>query len=62
MVIKQFERLYEEFGVRRVGIVIKWGNVPDWHVKRTMDELRDIVFPVVRHLGEDDVAAVDSAE
>lgn len=61
MVISQFERLYKELGVIRVGLVIKWGNVPDWHVTRTMDGLRDIVFPAVKHLGED-AAAADAAE
>ncbi len=61
MLISQFERLYKNLGVIRVGLVIKWGNVPDWHVTRTMDGLRDIVFPAVKHLGED-AAAADAAE
>ena len=57
MAIKQIERVYRELGVIRIGFVMKWGNVPDDHVKRTMDYLRDIVFPAVRHLGEGDEAA-----
>jgi alkanesulfonate monooxygenase SsuD/methylene tetrahydromethanopterin reductase-like flavin-dependent oxidoreductase (luciferase family) len=52
MAVRQIERLYKELGTGRISLTIKIGNVPDWAVTRTLDLLRDHVFPAVRHLGE----------
>jgi len=52
MAVRQIERLHKDLGMGRLSLTIKVGNVPDWAVTRTMDLLRDEVFPAVRPLGE----------
>jgi len=52
MVVQQIERVHRELGNARLGLSIKVGDISDAHVTRTLDYLRDIVFPATRHLGE----------
>lgn len=52
MVVKQIERLHKELGHGRMGLSVKVGNVTDAHVTRTLNYLKDVVFPATRHLGE----------
>ena len=52
MAIAQMHRVHRELGNGRMNLSLKIGNISDAHVKRTMDYLRDQVFPAVRHLGE----------
>ncbi|MSO66078.1 MAG: LLM class flavin-dependent oxidoreductase [Alphaproteobacteria bacterium] len=51
MVVRQIERVHQELGNGRIGLSVKVGNISDAHVTRTLDYLRDQVFPAVRHLG-----------
>ena len=53
MAIEQIKRIHAELGNGRMNLSIKIGDIADAHVTRTLDYLRDIVFPAVRHLGED---------
>ena len=53
MAIDQIKRVHSELGNGRMNLSIKIGNIADDHVTRTLDYLRDIVFPAVRSLGED---------
>ena len=57
MAIDQITRLHEEFGHGVTNLSVKIGNVPDESVRRTMELLRDEVFPAVRHLGARDAVA-----
>jgi len=50
--VQQIERLHKELGHARMGLSVKVGNVSDAHVTRTLNCLKDQVFPAVRHLGE----------
>jgi alkanesulfonate monooxygenase SsuD/methylene tetrahydromethanopterin reductase-like flavin-dependent oxidoreductase (luciferase family) len=52
MVVQQIKRVHKELANGRLGLSIKVGNILDAHVTRTLDYLRDVVFPAVRHLGE----------
>ena len=52
MVVKQIERLHKELGHARMGLSVKVGNISDAHVTRTLNYLKDQVFPATRHLGE----------
>jgi len=53
MAIDQIRRIHGELGNGRMNLSVKIGNIADHHVTRTLDYLRDIVFPAVRSLGED---------
>ncbi len=53
MAIQQIKRIHSELGNGRMNLSVKIGNIADHHVTRTLDYLRDIVFPAVRELGED---------
>ena len=52
MAIAQIHGVHRELGNGRMNLSVKVGNVADAHVKRTLDYLRDAVFPAVRQLGE----------
>lgn len=63
MVIEQIHRAQRELGHARMNTTLKMGNIPDEFVTRSMHYLRDIVFPAVRHLGEEtDPAPAQAAE
>jgi alkanesulfonate monooxygenase SsuD/methylene tetrahydromethanopterin reductase-like flavin-dependent oxidoreductase (luciferase family) len=53
MAIDQIKRIHSELGNGRMNLSVKIGNIADHQVTRTLDYLRDIVFPAVRSLGED---------
>lgn len=53
MAIDQIKRIHSELGNGRMNLSIKIGNIDDAHVTRTLDYLRDAVFPAVKHLGEE---------
>ena len=57
MAVEQITRLHEEFGHGVTNLSVKIGNVPDESVRRTMELLRDEVFPAVRHLGAAEAVA-----
>ncbi len=57
MAIEQIHTVHKELGNARIGLSVKIGNVPDAHVTRTLDYLRDEVFPATRHLGEEEAQA-----
>lgn len=57
MAIEQINTVHKELGNARIGLSIKIGNISDAHVTRTLDYLRDEVFPATRHLGETEVQA-----
>ena len=63
MVIEQIKKAQKELGHGRMNITLKMGNIPDDMVTRSMQFLRDIVFPAVKDLGEDlDPAPAQAAE
>jgi hypothetical protein len=51
MAIKQIERFHKELGIVHMGLHCNIGNMPREVGRRTMEYLRDDVFPAVRHLG-----------
>jgi len=53
MAIDQIRRIHGELGNGRMNLSVKIGNIADHHVTQTLDYLRDVVFPAVRPLGED---------
>lgn len=57
MAIEQIHTVHKELGNARIGLSIKIGNISDAHVTRTLDYLRDEVFPATRHLGEEKAQA-----
>jgi len=52
MAVQQINRMYDEVGAGILTMACKIGNTPNGAVRRTMELLRDEVFPKVRHLGE----------
>ena len=62
-IIEQIHRVQRELGHARMNVTLKMGNVPDEFVTRSMGYMRDVVFPAVRHLGEEiDPAPAQAAE
>ena len=51
MAIKQIERFHKELGIVNMSLNVNVGNMPREVGRRTMEYLRDIVFPAVKHLG-----------
>ena len=46
-----------------MNITLKMGNMPDEFVSRSMNYLKDIVFPAVKNIGEEfDPAPAQAAE
>ena len=53
MVIEQIEKAHKELGHGRMNITLKAGNIPDELVSRSMNYLKETVFPAVKKFREE---------